>query len=59
MITYINTSLKRASDKGCLSSIGEKSISERMKKSKKDGGYTEYWKTVSLEEALKFLKDVN
>lgn len=52
MIIYINTSLKRASDSGELSDIGKKFISERMKKSEAEGGFSEYWKTISLEDAL-------
>lgn len=53
MIIYINTSLKRISEKGTLSDIGEKYIDERMKKSEDQGGFSEYWKTISFEEAMK------
>lgn len=53
MIEYINNSLKRASETGSLTVIGEKFIQERMTKSEDQGGFSNYWKEVSLEDALK------
>jgi hypothetical protein len=53
MIEYINTSLKQASPTGVLSNMGEKFIEERMKKSEADGGFSDHWKNISLEDALK------
>lgn len=50
MINYINKKLKQISPTGCLSITGEKFIEERMKKSESEGGFSEYWKNISLED---------
>jgi len=51
MIEYINKSLSR--DRLRLSKIGEDAIKDRWKKKEDQGGYSNYWKEVSLEDALK------
>ena len=53
MIEYINNSLQTASSTGHLSELGEKFIDERMRKSEDQGGFSNYWKETSLEDALK------
>lgn len=50
MIEYINKLMSR--DQLKLSDAGEKSVRDRWKKSEAEGGYSEYWKEVSLAEAL-------
>lgn len=49
IVTYVNNSLGKSGLK--LSEAGEKAILERYKKSEKDGGFSEHWRNISLEDA--------
>ena len=51
MIDFINIKFKAISDTGKLSEIGEKYIEERMNKKEDQGGFSDYWKNVSFDDA--------
>lgn len=55
MIEFINIKLKKDSENGHLSKVGEKYVEDRMKATGVEG-YSQYWKDISLEDALKTQK---
>jgi hypothetical protein len=49
LITYVDNSMKSSGLK--LSELAKTEIMKRFKNPEDQGGYSEYWKTISLEEA--------
>lgn len=52
MIEFINIKLKKASEIGHLTKVGEKYVEDKMKSTGVEG-YSQYWKDISLKDALK------